>query len=64
MTLALIAVSANFPNIKKCLKTQERTRARSHFSVMNMKFKVVGNQKMIAVCEVLTAVLTAVSANF
>ncbi len=29
-----------------------------------MKYQVVGNQKMIAVCEVSTAVLTAVSGNF
>ena len=42
------------------LKTPGWTR----FLALDMKFKVVGYQKMIAVCEVLTAVFTAVSANF
>ena len=53
-TAVLTAVSANFSNIQKCLKT--------HFSDSHMKYKVV--QKMIGVFEASITVLTAVSADF
>ena len=59
-TAVLTAVSAYISNIQKWLKT----RGRTHFLDLAMKYKVVQNRKTIGVCEVLTNVLTAVSANF
>ena len=40
-TAVLTAVSAFFSNIQKCLRTWGRT----HFSVLNMKFNGLENQK-------------------
>ncbi len=59
-TAVLTAVSADFWNIWKSFKT----RGRTHFLDLAMKYKVVVNWKAFGVCEVSTAVLTAVSANF
>ena len=42
----LTAVTANIWNKQKCLKTQGRTC----FFDFSMKYKVVGNQKIIRVC--------------
>ncbi len=60
LTAVLTAVSANFSNTQKWWKTQVRT----HFLDLALKYQVVENQKIIGVCDVSTAVLTAVSADF
>ncbi len=47
----LTAVSANFWNLHKCAKTRRRTR----FLDLTMKYKVFWNWKITWVCKVLTA---------